>query len=644
MSDSSKNIAAAPIVYDDSYTMRYILGCRNESRLAKQNRMLENRDNYAQYQLRHDFSHKLPGQSREVLSKTRDVVEQIKSFFQQALADLDDWFRITTRDGSDGFDMLITPSEMYRIMGYMLKKAEYFSHVGNSLQAGLLGSLAVSTVGGRMVPKPKYKSHKEGKGKGYKKIVQITADETWQLLFKDIRQENWYPDDTGTGLFEVYEEEIDLHLVKALAEGDDAIYDKEKVDTLQPWIGVDLIEARKARETGQNIPAHLIRPRVRITELWGTIVDENTGDIVAENIVATLANETTIIRAPTENPKWHQRSPNVAAALIEVNHSPWGIALMDAPTKHNRCLTELWNLMMDSAFKSIWGLNQYRPGNLAKPEQLADGIRWGMNLEVDPSLPPGAHVLEPLITGEIPQQVVEFYNLMNQEFMTAAKSNDLRMGAQSMRQVKATEVAASENSLTSIFQGMAKNYEAKKIQPELELACYEICQNWHLIDREVFISLFGKERGEQLAVLESQDVFVEVINGMKFEVFGISLTLRRQNDFRKYTTFLQIVSGSEVLTEAFIKKYSFDKVLGEVLTAIDIDKSKILAQDPHAAGGSGASAPQAQQNPMAQPGGAPGATPNQVSQQPMAANVPVGGLAGLGAAGQMNMPSAQAIR
>jgi hypothetical protein len=187
------------------------------------------------------------------------------------------------------------------------------------------------------------------------------------------------------------------------------------------------------------------------------------------------------------------------------------------------------------------------------------------------------------------------------------------MGAQSQRAVKATEVVAQENSITSEFQGMAKNFEEKKIQPELELACWTICQNWDRIDKEIFTSLFGKERGEVLSQLEPQDVFVNTINGMKFEVFGISLTIRRQADFKKWTTLLQVISSSEVLIEAFLQKYSFEKLLGEIMTAIDLNKAKIQAdQNAAPAGGQG----QQPGGPMQQPGGAPGAMPNMQSQQP----------------------------
>lgn len=619
---------------NEEYCIRYVMGLKDEADQLKQNRMKLNRDNFDMFQLEHDFSHKTKGQSREILSKTRNATEQSKAFFQQALADLDDWYRIVCRYG-EGEEMLIRPEEMQHLMNYMLKRSDYFSHVGAQTQLGLLGSLAISKVHGSMISKPTFKTKAQGRGKSYKKHVVVSEDKTWELRFEDLRQENYYP--CGEIGF-VEDCDIDLHLVKQLAEGEHAIYDKAAVDKLQPWGSADIQEERKSRETGQNSTSPRMRPRVRLTEFWGTIVDENTGDILAENVVVTIANNTTVIRKPTPNPLWHQRSPVVAAALIEVANSEWGIALMDAGTKHNRSLIELFNLMLDSAMKSVWGINQIRTDVLDDPTQITDGIRWGTNLRVNSSLPPGAKVLEPLVTGEIRSEVLNMFNLMTQETLTSMMTNDLRMGAQSARAVKATEVVAAENSINSVFQGIAKNFEEKKIQPELELACWTICQNWDLIDKEVFVSLFGRERGEQLSTLEPQEVFVNTVNGMKFEVFGISLALRRQADFRKWTTLLQTIGASEMLIEAFLQKYSFEKLLGEIMTAIDLNKSKIEHDQPAAP----AAAPA-----LAQPGGAPGAMPQAMTQIPQAQAQPAqDALTAVfsGASGQMNRPSSQAIR
>lgn len=622
---------------NEDYVLQYVNGLRDESEQHKHNRMSLNKDNYAEYQLEHDFSHKTAGQSKEVLSKVRNATESSKAFFQQALADLDDWYRVE----ADHEDMLLVkPKEMQKLMNYMLQRADYFSHVGASTQAGLLGSVAISKVHGCMVPKPKFKTRAEGRGSKYKKHVVVSDDKTWELKFENIRQEEWYPDGTATKLFEIEECEVDLHIVKQYAEGDNAIYDKEVVSQLKPWGYDETQEEKRAQETGQNISNQKMRPRVRLTEFWGTIVDNITGDILAENVVVTIANREHVIRKPTPNPLWHQRSPYVAAALIEFMNSVWGIAMMDAGTKHSHSLTELFNLMLDSAMKSVWGLSQLRTDVLNDPSQVTDHIKWGTTFKINSSLPVGGKVIEEVVSGDIAPEALQMFNLLNQEALTSMKTNDLRMGAQSMRAVKATEVVAAENSITSEFQGIAKNFEEKKIQPELELACWTICQNWDLIDKEVFISLFGKERGEALAALEPQEVFVSTVNGMRFKVYGISITLRRQADFRKFTTLLQVVGASPVLMEAFLSKYSLEKLLGEIITSIDINKSKIENDEQQPSGG-GADMMAA----MAQPGGAPGASPDMMSQVPSPANTPQGGLAAVfgNGGGGMQMPSSQAV-
>lgn len=625
---------------DDEYCVRYVLALKEESKQAKQNRMNLNKDNYAMYQLEHDFSHKNAGQSKEVLCKTRNATESSKSFFQQALADLEDWYRIEARDGSDGEGMLITPKEMQKMLNYMLAQADYFSHVGANAQSGLLGSLAISKVRGELIPKPKFKTKTEGKGRSYKKYVVVDDDKTWELRFDTLRQEDYYPDPTGGNLGEVFESEVDFHVVKAMSKGENAIYDKEAVDKLQGWGDVDLEEEKKARETGQNVSSQRMRKRIKLTEFWGTIVCSDTGEILCENCVVTIANHTTVIRKPTPNPLWHQRTPIVAAALIEFFNSVWGVAMMDAGTKHNRSLIEIFNLMLDSAMKAVWGINQVRTDCLEDEKQVTEGIKFGTNLLVNSNLPIGGKAMETIVTGNIPPEVIQMYNLLNQETLTSMKTNDFRMGAQSMRAVKATEVVAAENSITSEFQGIAKNFEEKKIQPELELATWTICQNWDLIDKEIFKSIYGPKRGEELSQLEPQDVFVATVNGMMFEVFGISLTLRRQADFRKWTTLLQVIGASDVMIEAFLSKYSFEKLLGEVMTSIDLNKSKIKNDEPEAA-------PQAPA--LEQPGGAPGSQPDAMSQIPSPANMPDAGGGGLaavfaGVGNQMNMPSSQALR
>jgi hypothetical protein len=62
-------------------------------------------------------------------------------------------------------------------------------------------------------------------------------------------------------------------------------------------------------------------------------------------------------------------------------------------------------------------------------------------------------------------------------------------------------------------------------------------------------------------------------------VFGVSQTLNKQKDFRKLTALLQTIGSSEVLVESFIKKYSFEKLLGEIVRSLDIEPGRIEQEE-----------------------------------------------------------------
>lgn len=565
---------------DESKIVTYVLDSKNEANQAKRTRMDLNENNFEMYHLQHDFSHKKEGQSREILGKQSMAVEQIRSFFVQALVDIGDWWKVEFESGKENPAALIQPHEIFKLTNYLLEKAGYFSHVGNAIQSALLGSLAVTKVWGKEVPKPKYVSRKEGKGKDFKRKLIKEEDKTFRLQFDIVRQENYYPDPTGLNLYKIEESYVDYHEVKKLAKGKGAIYNTEAVANLRPYQAEDAIDAgKKARETGQDVTNRENRPTVKIWEMWGDIIDRQTGDVLHENVVVTIANERTIIRKPTGNPNWDQMDPYVVAPLIEVANSVWHRALMDAPTKHNRSLIELYNLTVDGAMRSIHGVNQIRTDVLEDASQISDGIPFGTTLKVTSALPMGAKVMEPVVTGDVPQDVLQVMNVMQQEFNSSALTSDLRQGVQPFRAVKATEVVEASNSLTSIFQGLGKNVEAKLVQRQLEKAWMVTAQNIDKISKEELQSLFGEERGEELSQLAPEDVFAETVGSLRFKVFGISLTLGKQNDFKKYMTMLQTIGSSEVLIEEFAKKYDFGKLLGQILTTLDIDEEKI-AIDP----------------------------------------------------------------
>ena len=379
--------------HTDADLIKYLQSCYAEADAAKREREDLTKANYDGFHLRHDFSHKTEGQSREVLSKIRMAVQQTSSFFQQALADITEWFSIEFKDDTVGKDaLLITPSEAQKLLEYQLEQANYFSHVGLSIQRALLGGLMITKPHGKLVPKPKFRLKTEGKGKSLKKNVVAVEDKTWKLDFARIRNDDWFPDPSGNNMYIIEEMDIPLHVIKQRAKGDDAIYDMDKVKELSTNQTEDTYrQHEKNQETGQNsyIEHGNHRSMVKIREYWGDVVSDD-GELLYENVVFTVANDNTLIRKPTGNPLWHQMKPYISTPLLEVDGAVWPIALMDAATKHNHTMIEMLNLILDAAFKKVHSPSQIRVLDLANPEQVADGIKPGTALKVKSSLPVGA--------------------------------------------------------------------------------------------------------------------------------------------------------------------------------------------------------------------------------------------------------------
>ena len=571
----------------ESFSESTIITCltnyRQEATMARQERMDQNKINFDSYHLRQDWSYKVKGQSREFLPKQSMAVEQASNFLQQGLSDIGDWFRVDAMPGLKEDVMKVKPSTVYKLLNLHLQKTGFMRKVGSAAKLGLLGSLIIAKVGGRYANKPKFKVKSEIlKNGSFKKSLVKMTDKAWELDISLVRQQDYYPDPTGRGLYEMEDIYMDYWEVEKLATGPDAIYDLEVVKQLKGQYDSQGInqDVEKSRETGLDMTSRGYRRQIKLTEIWGNILNEE-GELIHENVVCTIANDQFVIQKPTENPNWHGESPYVVCPIIDVPHSVWGKALMDAPSMLNRAYNELFNLSLDGGLMSVHGIKQLRKGWLEDPSQVDDGIPAGTTLIANSACPPGQTVLERVDTSTVPADGLNVMNLVNQEFNVAALTNDLRMGVASFRQVKATEVVEASQTITSMFSGMAKNIEGDEdsgfITPILQKAWKTIAQNIGDLDTNEVKALLGEKVATELKAMGNEELFAETVQGCKFLTFGISAILNKQKDFTKLTALLQTVGTSEVLTEAFLAKYDLSKFLEEIIKSLDITPKQFLS-------------------------------------------------------------------
>lgn len=602
-----------------------------EAKHSKTDRMIKNSLNFNAYHLKQDYSHKIKGQSKEFLPKQAIATEQITSFIQQALLDINKWFEVRTAPGVQ--NPMIKPEEMEKILGRQLEKNNIAQFTSDVIKLGVLGSLMIVKVHGKQVSCPTFKTEKiqkEGSLIGETQL-KMYSKPYWQLQLDLIRQEDWFPDPYGRGLYEIQRVEMDYYQLLELANKNPDIYDIDEVKKVAGSGSDDEDhKLKKARETAQNITFSTYRRVISIREYWGTILDPVSGEVLHENIVCAVANNRFLIRPPKPNPLWHKESPFVTAPILRVPHSAWHKALMDAPTMINMSQNELYNLMLDGGMSAVFGVKQLHEQWLANPEQINDGIAPGVNLILNNSCPPGAKVMERVDSGSVPQEAIQLYNINDREFQGAAITTDIRTGVLPQRQVKATEIVASQNAITGMFNGVVKVIEKDFLVKILNKAWKTTAQHMDDLHVDEVKALIGEQRALALSNMSPKDVFASTVGAYEYNVFGLSSILNKTQDFQKITSLLQTVGTSPLMAQEFMKKYSMTKLLGEIVKSLDIDEDKIAASDEELQQVAQQQAQQqTPQTNQSEPrgGGVPGAggipsgQPNTQSQIPQAANM-----------------------
>ena len=352
---------------------------------ARQTRLWKNLQNREMYLGRQDWSHKQAGQSQEFLPKVPTSVEQMAALVRRGLVQFGSWFSVNV---DNNIRTSISGHHIQSVMEVFLKNLwkqnsqtqNFTTIMSDAVKVGMLESLIILKVHGGMMKTRKFivepgeiglaEDGTVGKGEDN---LRMEDDEEWRLRIDLIRPEDYYPDPTGNGLYEIHRVERDLHEVVQMAE--DGVYDMKAVKML---INTDyprpMDEKRTDRDRNQDeAPNPSFRKRVVLDEFWGTLLNSD-GTVAHRNIVCTVANDKYLIRPPEPNPFWHQESPFIAEPIIRVPFSVWHKALYDDASSLNLAINEMFNLILDGGIAAVWGTRQIRLDDLDDPGQVSGGV------------------------------------------------------------------------------------------------------------------------------------------------------------------------------------------------------------------------------------------------------------------------------
>jgi hypothetical protein len=575
--DSEKKIQEA------SPEFTAIMSYFRDAELAKKERMDTNKANMDSFHLRQDWGHKSKGQSQEFLPKVTLSTEQITSFLQQGLMDPGGWSSVEPAPGINQEKAKFKPEEVFKILMRQFEKNKLPIVVADSMKVGLLCALMIVKVGGEYVDMPRYEVVEERPPgfagflqKKTKRLDKVTK-KVWQLKISLIRPEDYFPDPSGRDLYEQEVIEMDWHKLIELAKKYPKEYDLDTIQNLHDSADHEQT-GNKAHETNQNPTYSSGRKIVTFIEHWGTICHPQTGEMLHENCVARYTKDGRCITKPMRNPNWHQRRPYSVSPIVRVPFSVWHRGLMDAPAALNHALNEIFNLQFDGGMMSVWGIKQMREGWIDNAAEVSDGIMPGWTAKVNESAPPGAKVIERVDTGTLEEQATVMFQMLDREYQAASLSPDVRNGNLAQRNVKATELVASNQAITGVFKGVVTLIELW-LEDIMNLSWLTCAQNMNDLDTEEVKALLGEDRGNLLSLMPSEDRFAATALGYKYKVFGMSTTLNKMADFKKVATLLQTIGTSELLLKEFQRKYSMTRLLGIIVKSLDIDEEKITPDE-----------------------------------------------------------------
>ena len=442
-----------------------VMEMKRESRESKWDRMKQNKLNWDLFHGRGKFSHKQEGQSTEFLHKSALAAEQITALFKQSLMNFDKWIKVEYNSGFQ--DSIFDTSLAQNLLRYYLEAANVKTVISDAVKTGLHESVSTIKLAGAETVVPRYISNAPSS-------LRRSNRPEWRLLLSVISAEDYYPDPHAFGgpkLYEIHSMLLDKYSVMQKAKTDenpDGIYDAELVKELPSFTEREE-DSRKKHNQGEDV-AHQRAQRRRpilLDEFWGTVLDRDGNVMELEdgtklaNVVLTIANEKELIRQPTPNPRWAATSPIISAPLLRVPGSTWGKAIMDSAGSLNITLNELFNLMLDGGLGAVHGIKQLHEAWLdpVTRAEISKGIPAGTTLLLNETAPVGAKALERVDTGSVPADVLSFFNIVSQLFAENALSNEISLGGTAQKQVRATEVVASQQSISGIFDGLSGDFE-----------------------------------------------------------------------------------------------------------------------------------------------------------------------------------------
>jgi hypothetical protein len=530
-----------------------------------------------------DWSHKKPHESKVHVNRVGLAQEQIKAQIKQGLVSFADWINIEDNTGFES--QLMSSHEAKRLVLLGIDNTDPRSKISDNIGIAAVENMLVTKL------QPVFEEKKLPGGKTYK---------CFRIEHLPLNIFNFFPDPSDSDLYRIHE--VEMHKFQVLdlsAETPSKTkpYLKSSVEKL--GVGERMQKTEEIVNRGNDV---LVSPGKRrhnivIHEIWGTFLNndgsimkyllEDGSELELKNVVVTMANECEIIAEPRPYGTWDGEDIFIVTQLLRTHINKYGRSLLAPGVDMNRAEDEIINAVIDAGLKEGYNIAIVKEHGLVDKSQISGGLKYGTTLRQNELLGPGEKLVETASTGQVPSGLLNVLQIVKSAGAENMRLNDISLsGSLPGKQVKATEIASSGQTIQGLFESIVSDLEDIYLEAYLTKSFLMMLQYANLLsDNDLLFVFYGmQDRADKFkAALKSpKKVYDELATAFRFKGKGIRSQAQSLQMSQALVNIFNMVVSNPAVAEMFQRRgLDMTRMFDDVLKGFKIDIEKYM--DPNVA-------------------------------------------------------------
>lgn len=346
----------------------------------------------------------------------------------------------------------------------------------------------------------------------------------------------------------------------------------------------ELDQAKKQRD--KNETPNQRPDNIELLHFWGTLYDEDSGDVIFKNQYWIQSGEFDIY-GPVDNPFWHGKIPIISCGLLRKPHTTYHESLLSLNLDAQDALVEMINMVLDQLHWSInppvevdWDqLHSQRQNQIT-----SKGVFPGMVLHLQKGQR-GYPALSRMITngpGSDTYQGVGFVKQILTEYSGAGEAGAM---PRTRNRISAQESKERAANSVGIMEQVFLNIQRNLLEPILYQGYLVLLQK---IPQELWAAFFNEKIKEYEAAPQQQTVMIERLKKMvawtateryqnlgavfRFKVDVFSANESKRDMLEKLGMFVEACSKAPPL----LARTNFQYIGEEYARNLDLDPAKVM--------------------------------------------------------------------